>query len=301
MSILIVHTAKQAPDSIANLISAAAMLGDDITLLMIGQSDIQVKGIKKIIHYTDPTLDQPSAKMISDIITKHAQGHAYILANADTTGKDFLPYYCGQTMQPMLSDIIEIISDTNFKRAIYAGAAHETVSHTGDVKIMSIRSIYFTSSTQTQTPEVETIDTAIDVVGTKHISSQAVEGDFPDLNSADIVVSGGRGVDSKEGFDSIYTLAKHFNAAVGASRAAVDCGYIGNEHQVGQTGKIIAPRIYMSFGISGAVQHLSGMKDAQTIIAIDKDPNAPIFQVAHYGYCGDLFEAIKALKKFKLN
>ncbi|MDC3180538.1 FAD-binding protein [Gammaproteobacteria bacterium] len=298
MKILLVHTKKQSMAALNKLIGAAEQISQEIDLIYIGECDTTaIVGTQQTFHYPKATINQTT---ISQIIQQHDKNYDYIMTHSDTTAKDFLPYYCGSVRKPMLSDICKIIDPTHFERAIYAGAVREQVTHTNQPIILSIRGIYFEGSTAKSPTTVVQHD--IDSNEEPKLMHEAPPQDMMDLSSAEIVVSGGRGIGSKEDFGQLFELAQQFNAAVGASRAAVDAGYVDNSHQVGQTGKIIAPRIYLSFGISGAVQHLSGMKDAQTIIAVDKNPEAPIFTVADYGYCGDLFSAIKILKgKYIIN
>jgi electron transfer flavoprotein alpha subunit len=293
MNILLIHTEKQSMSALKKLIGAAEQLSKTIDLIYIGENDLtQLQGVQQVFHYSKATLNSPS---ISHIIQAHDQNYQTIMVHSDTTAKDFIPYYCGQIRSPMLSDISKIIDKNHFERAIYAGAIREQIKYNGDRLIMSIRGIYFEATASKATAKIKQCTTKQSIQYPELIKTQTTTDEI-DLSTAEIVVSGGRGLGSKENFAKLFELAKQFNAAVGASRAAVDAGYIDNSHQVGQTGKIIAPRVYISLGISGAVQHLSGMKDAQIIIAIDKNPEAPIFSVADYGYSGDLFNALEKLK-----
>ena len=298
MKCLVIHTHAQSVDNFHHLVSAAHEISKHVDGIYIGGPKSEIPpGLKQVWHY--PKIKHPSAKDIGLIIQKHHDDYTHILAHSDTYGKDFLPYYCGQTKQPMLSNIQKVINSKTFERAIYAGAAIETIESKHPVKVLTIRGIYFDETIDSPKPKISTNNQSYQQAEPKLIKEAKQSSKLPDLNTANIVVSGGRGFGSKESFDMLYQLALHFNAAIGASRAAVDAGYIGNEHQVGQTGKIIAPQVYWAFGISGAVQHLSGMKDSQTIIAVDKNPDAPIFKIAQYGFVGDLFEVIPKLLEHK--
>lgn len=297
MKCLIIHTHPQSIESLSGSIDAAKQISEDVDLLLIGDySGIDKLGVTKIFHY--PKAKYPDPKGIHDIIKDLAKDYSHIISHSDTTSKDFLPYYCGKEKLPMISEVRSILSPNTFQRAIYAGDAYETIETKQPQVILSIRGIYFLNTHEGH-PEISTHQWQ-EQTYPKILKEPTIDHENIDLSTADVVVSGGRGFGSKESFDQLYDLAKHFNAGVGASRAAVDAGYISNDHQVGQTGKQIAPRLYFSFGISGAVQHLSGMKDSQTIIAVDKDPDAPIFKIAQYGYSGDLFEAIAELRKNEL-
>lgn len=300
MNTLIVHTSQQPLSLLPALIKAAEQLSDQIDLLYIGpQPDIKhILGVDTLYHYHHEELAYASNKTIAHLIEKHS-AYTHILAHADTYGKDFLPYYCGQQRLPMLSDICQINSQNQFTRPIYAGEALETITHHGEQLIMTLRGIYFEPSDRKTQPKIQSIGTYESNPPTQ-IKAPLLQ-DTSDPSLADIVISGGRGLGSKENFQQIIELAKHNNAGVGASRAAVDAGYISNDHQVGQTGRIIAPKIYLCFGISGAIQHLSGMRDSKIIIAIDKNPQAPIFKVADYGFSGDLFTALEAIKNYKIS
>lgn len=299
MKCLIIHSTPQSQKNLNSVIDCAKIISESVDAVIFGEyGNLDQLGINNIWHY--PAISHVSAKAISEIIAKHQQGYSHILTHSDTHGKNYLPYFCGQNNLPMISEVISVENADTFQRAIYAGSAIETIKSNQPVKVLSIRGIYF-NNTHTGTPIIETCEPIQDQYAPKLLEEAKNTSSLPDLASADIVVSGGRGFGGKENFETLYTLAKHYNCAIGASRAAVDAGYIGNEHQVGQTGKQIAPKLYFSFGISGAVQHLSGMKDSQVIIAVDKDADAPIFKIAQYGYVGDLFDAIKRLMDYKPN
>lgn len=299
MKCLIVHTSPQSITGLTATIIAAQQISDHVDAIIIGQHDTDaITGIQTIYYY--PEISNPPAKLISELIETHHDGYTHILCHSDTTGKDYLPYYCGRNLHHMISDVRKIHSNHTFERAIYAGAAIQTVESSYSPQVISIRGIYFTQDIKPYSPTIETHTFSANEYQPTLVSPPKQDNKLSDLTSADVVVSGGRGFGSEDAFQQLYQLAQHFDAAVGASRAAVDAGYIGNDHQVGQTGKIIAPRLYFAFGISGAVQHLSGMKDSQTIIAVDQNPEAPIFKIAQYGLVGDLFEAIDALQSYNI-
>ena len=300
MKCLVVHSHPQSINALHATIDAASQISQHIDLVLIGDIDqhtLNTLGVSHIYHY--PSFEYPSAQTIAYFISMHHKGYTHILSHSDTTGKDYLPYFCGQQNIPLITEVRSILSPHQFERAIYAGAAIQTIETKQPLVVLTIRGIYFLNQHQ-GSPEIETqspnLPQPLSESFPKLVTKPQKDKDTVDLSTADVVVSGGRGFGSKEAFSQLTELAAHFNAGIGASRAAVDAGYIGNEHQVGQTGKQVAPKLYFAFGISGAVQHLSGMKDSQTIIAIDKDPDAPIFKIAQYGFVGDLFEVLPLLK-----
>lgn len=255
--------------------------------------------IEKIITCDQPVYEHQLAENISQVIAKIGQEYDVILALSSTWAKDILPRASALLNVAMHSDIIEIKNKETFKRPIYAGNAIKTIKDMQKKKVMSIRATAFEKAPidTKHTANVESDSTIVSCHKTKFIRSEAPESSRPELTAADVVVSGGRGFGSKENFQRLERLADQLGAAIGASRAAVDAGYVPNDYQVGQTGKIVAPQLYLCFGISGAIQHLAGMKDSKTIIAINKDPEAPIFKVADYHFVGDLFEVLEALEK----
>ena len=230
------------------------------------------------------------------MVVSVADGFNYILAPATTFGKNFLPRVAAKLDVQQISDIISVEDSDTFKRPIYAGSCIATVKSTDSIKVITVRTTAFDASPLTDSSVKVDVGTVLDPLNKANfVSDEIAESDRPELTAADVIVSGGRALGSSENFKIIEALADKLGAAVGASRAAVDAGYVPNDYQVGQTGKIVAPTLYIAIGISGAIQHLAGMKDSKVIVAINKDEDAPIFQVADYGLVGDLFEAVPEL------
>lgn len=259
-----------------------------------------ISGVQSVRVLDDSRLSDPLAERVSKTILSIASEYQYILAPASTFGKNSLPRVAACLNVMQLSDVIKIHNADTFDRPIYAGNAIATVQSLDATKIMTIRPTAFpAASTGEQKAKIESLPASADLSSVESQSTYesliASQSERPDLTSARVVVSGGRALSSKENFSIIEELADCLKAAVGASRAAVDAGYVPNDYQVGQTGKVVAPELYIAIGISGAIQHLAGMKDSKIIIAINKDPDAPIFQIADYGYVGDLFEIIPQL------
>lgn len=286
-------------------INAAQKIGAEITLLLVGSNIKQAledaKKITAIAHiiYNDNTIfDHYIAENMANLVILIAKNYTHILANATTDGKNYMPRIAALLDVEQLSEVSEIISPDTFKRPIYAGNILATVQSSAPYKVLTIRAANFNSALElsgSATTEELRLDDFTPFKKTTWITNKIEESDRPDLNNAEVVISGGRALKSKENFQLIYDLADKLNAAVGGSRAAVDSGFISNDLQVGQTGKIVAPSLYIAVGISGAIQHLAGMKESKTIIAINNDPEAPIFQVADYGFVGDLFEVLPQL------
>ncbi len=305
MSVLVLaeHDNNELNSATLHAVTAAAGLGEDIDLLVAGKDcgDVaaaaaKVAGVAKVIHVEHDTYAMPLAEDFALLLKDMAPGYSAILAASTTQGKNVLPRLSALLDVAQLSDIVEVVSGDTFKRYIYAGNALATVK-TGDAqKIITVRTTAFEpAAADGGNVAVEQKD-ATDMAGLSSFVGREVSGgERPELTSAGIVVSGGRGMGSGENFEIIDALADELGAAVGASRAAVDAGYVPNEYQVGQTGKIVAPELYIAVGISGAIQHLAGMKDSKVIVAINKDEEAPIFQVADYGLVADLFQAVPAL------
>lgn len=300
--ILDIHNGVLSSSNYA-LVTAGKKLDEDITALAIGQ-DIQqavekaqcIQGIKKILWVEDPIYTHPTAETICHLILQHAKNYDAILSVDNSLSKNFVPRLAALLDIQPLSDIIDIISPTQFRRPIYAGNAIATISTQQEKLIATIRQTAFKQAEVSSQPaNIEKITPAAASTLSFFVKQQITASERPDLKSANIVVSGGRGLQSKENFSLIEKLADCLKAAIGATRAAVDAGYISNDHQVGQTGKIIAPQLYIAIGISGAIQHLAGMKESKIIVAINQDENAPIFQIADYGLVMDLFQAVPAL------
>lgn len=305
MKVLVIaeHNHKQLTDASMRCICAAQEISSKVTIFIAGDqcetivdTVSKLDAVEQILLTEDPIFANPVAEDISEQLLLNIEGYTHILAAATTFGKNVLPRIAAKLNVGQISDIIAIKSPDTFERPIYAGNAIATVQSNDEVKVITVRATSFSavkpSSGQAQV-------TQLPLVPTKRLASSSgitqEQTTRPDLASARIVVSGGRGLQDAEKFKLVDELADCLNAAVGASRAAVDANYVPNEYQVGQTGKIVAPELYIAVGISGAIQHVAGMKESKVIVAINKDPDAPIFQVADYGYVGDLFEAVPRL------
>ncbi|AGB12431.1 electron transfer flavoprotein subunit alpha [Vibrio parahaemolyticus] len=296
------HDNNQLHADTLKVVNAASQAGQDNTLLVIGyqcedvaQQASQVDGIAKVICIDDESLVHQFAENIAPVVVGLADSFDGIWANSSSKGKDLAPRIAAKCGVGQISDIVQVVDDKTFIRPIYAGNAFAKVTSNDSLRVVTVRASAFDpvacnsqvdiehQQTSTQSPVVELV--AID----KTVSER------PELTAAEIVISGGRGVGSKENFELIEKVADKLGAAIGASRAAVDAGFVANDLQVGQTGKIVAPKLYIAVGISGAIQHLAGMKESKVIVAINKDPDSPIFEVADYGLVGDLFEILPQL------
>lgn len=300
---IVEHDNKTMQPSTRQVLSAALQLGEQPILLVVGHECQHVatevatlEGVKAVWLVDDVCYAHPFAENISQLIVEMASSFNYVLAPASTFGKNILPRVAAMMDVAQVSDVIRIIDQTTFERPIYAGNAIETVKMLDDKIVLSIRTTAFDAVTKTQAAcDIKRIDKNFSSVHTKFINHQLSQSKRPSLTNAKIIVSGGRALQSAEKFKLIETLADALGAAVGASRAAVDAGFVPNDYQVGQTGKVVAPTLYIAIGISGAIQHLAGMKDSKIIVAINKDEEAPIFQIANYGLVGDLFEIVPQL------
>ncbi|MDF4807327.1 FAD-binding protein [Vibrio parahaemolyticus] len=296
------HDNNQLHADTLKVVNAASQAGQDNTLLVIGyqceevaQQASRVDGIAKVICIDDESLVHQYAENIAPVVVGLADSFDGIWANSSSKGKDLAPRIAAKCGVGQISDIVQVVDDKTFIRPIYAGNAFAKVTSNDSLRVVTVRASAFDpvacnsqvdiehQQTSTQSPVVELV--AID----KTVSER------PELTAAEIVISGGRGVGSKENFELIEKVADKLGAAIGASRAAVDAGFVANDLQVGQTGKIVAPKLYIAVGISGAIQHLAGMKESKVIVAINKDPDSPIFEVADYGLVGDLFEILPQL------
>ncbi len=287
-----------------NVVSAAREIGNDIDVLVVGyhcesvaDQAASLKGINQVWLSDHESYEHQFAENISQLIVSISSKYSHILMVSNSKGKDILPRAAALLDVNPISDVIGIVSIDTFKRPIYAGNAVATVQCLDSIKVMSIRSTAFEPIIIDDEVHcsVEKFDEIIIERKTQFLNAETSLSERPELTSAKIVVSGGRGVGSSQGFNVIYDLADRLNAGVGASRAAVDAGYVPNDMQVGQTGKVVAPEIYFAIGMSGAIQHLAGMKDSKIIVAINTDEEAPIFQVADYGLVADLFEVVPEL------
>ena len=289
-------------DATSKAVTAARALGD-VTILCAGAScagaaaeAAKIDGVSKVLCAEDAALTRQLAEPVSDLIVSLAGDYEHIVAPATTDAKNILPRVAALLDVMVISDITAVVDGNTFERPIYAGNAIQTVQTADPKKVITIRTATFDAAAMSGSAAVETIGAAGNPGLSEWIEDMVAASDRPELTSAKIVVSGGRGVGSEENFEIVKKLADKIGAAVGASRAAVDSGYAPNDWQVGQTGKVVAPDLYIAIGISGAIQHLAGMKDSKVIVAINKDEEAPIFQVADYGLVADLFEAVPALE-----
>ncbi|OED48380.1 electron transfer flavoprotein subunit alpha/FixB family protein [Leisingera sp. S232] len=290
-----------ALDATAKAVAAAASLGD-VTVLAAGASAAaageeaaKIAGVAKVLVAEDASLGHRLAEPTAALIAGLASDFEHIVAPATTDAKNVLPRVAALLDVMVISDVSGVVDGNTFERPIYAGNAIQTVKSNDSKKVVSIRTASFDAAGEGGSASVETISAAANPGLSEWVEDKVAASDRPELTSAGIVVSGGRGVGSEEDFKLIEGLADKLGAAVGASRAAVDSGYAPNDWQVGQTGKVVAPDLYVAIGISGAIQHLAGMKDSKVIVAINKDEEAPIFQVADFGLVADLFEAVPAL------
>ena len=302
MSVLLIaeHNNKEVKPFTLNAITAASQMDKDLHILVIGnkadsvaKSLSEVPNVKKIIHIDNEIYENYLAENFTPIIVKYAESYSHILCSANTFGKNLMPRVSALLDISQVSDIIKVISSDTFLRPIYAGNALATIKSTDKKKCITIRPTSFDPApTSGGSAEIVKGEAKESFQKIKFIKREEVKSDRPELGTARVVISGGRGMQKAENFKLITAIADKLNAAVGASRAAVDAGYISNDHQVGQTGKVVVPDLYIAVGISGAIQHLAGMKESKVIVAINKDGEAPIFSIADYGLEADLFDAL---------
>ncbi len=304
MSILVIgeHDNESLRPSTLNVVTAAKVLGDSVDILIAGsncqgaaEEAATVSGVARVLMADDPALADGLAENVAPLIQSIAQNYSHVLAPATTYGKNLLPRAAALLDVQQISDISSIESEDTFVRPIYAGNAMATVRSSDSVKLITVRTTSFEAAELAGSSAIEAVSGGIDAQLSTFAGEELTRSERPELTTADIIVSGGRGMQSSENFAMLEAVADKLGAAVGASRAAVDAGYVPNDYQVGQTGKVVAPSVYIAVGISGAIQHLAGMKDSKIIVAINKDEEAPIFQVADYGWVADLFEAIPQL------
>lgn len=303
MSVLVLAEHDNAALGRASLhaVTAARAFGGEIHLLVAGsapaaQAAARVAGVAKVLHVDSPTFAHPLAENLAPLVVGLAEGYGHLLAAATTFGKNVMPRVAALLDVAQLSDVIEIVSESVFVRPTHAGNALATVESRDATKVVTVRATAFDAApAEGGTASVEAVSGPGDRGSVRFVRHELSKSDRPELTSAGIVVSGGRGMQSGDNFALIEAVADRLGAAVGASRAAVDAGYVPNDFQVGQTGKVVAPELYVAVGISGAIQHLAGMKDSKVICAINKDEEAPIFQIADFGLVADLFEALPAL------
>ena len=302
MSVLLIteHNNKELKSFTLNAVTAASQIDADVHALVIGnncadaaKAASELPLVKKVITVQAAHYENFLAENFAPVVTKLADNYSHIVCSANTFGKNLMPRIAAKLDTSQVSDIIKVESTDTFVRPIYAGNAFATVKSSDAKKCITIRPTSFDpcESSGGSAP-IETVEAGEEFSLTKFVKREEVKSDRPELGTARIVVSGGRGMQSGDNFKLITSIADKLNAAIGASRAAVDAGYISNDHQVGQTGKVVVPDLYIAVGISGAIQHLAGMKESKVIVAINKDGEAPIFSVADYGLEADLFEAL---------
>jgi electron transfer flavoprotein alpha subunit len=301
MAILVIaeHDNKTLNDATAKTVTAAVQIGGPVHVLVAGEgckavadAAAKITGVEKVLLADNALYARMIAEAMETLILSVAEKYDAILAPATTSGKNYLPRVAAKLDVPQISEILKVVGPDTFERPIYAGNALQTVQAAAGKKIITVRATAFAKAVDGGSATVETLAAAADPGLSKFDSEALSKSERPELTSAKIVISGGRGLGSAENFKLIDKIADRLHAAVGASRAAVDAGYVPNDYQVGQTGKVVAPELYLAVGISGAIQHLAGMKDSKVIAAINKDEEAPIFQVADYALVADLFQAL---------
>jgi electron transfer flavoprotein alpha subunit len=305
MAILVIaeHDNGTIKPAVLNTITAATALGDDVHVLVAGhecsgaaEAAAKVAGVTKVLVADAAHYAHPIAENVAALVVPLASGYSHVLAPATSFGKNLMPRVAALLDVAQISDIVNVESPDTFVRPIYAGNALATVQSADAIKVITVRATAFdAAAAEGGSAAVESLEASPDSGLSSLVGQELTESERPELTAARVIVSGGRGMGSGENFAILEKLADKLGAAVGASRAAVDSGFVPNDYQVGQTGKIVAPELYIAVGISGAIQHLAGMKDSKVIVAINKDEEAPIFQVADYGLVGDLFEAIPQL------
>ncbi|WP_336232062.1 electron transfer flavoprotein subunit alpha/FixB family protein [Thalassospira sp. CH_XMU1458] len=305
MSILVIaeHDNTELKGGTLNTVAAAQKIGGDITVLVAGEgckavaeAAAKVEGVSKVLLADNAAYGHFLAENMAGLVGELAGDYSHILTSASSSGKNFMPRVAAKKDVAQISDITDVVDADTFVRPIYAGNAMATVQSADSLKLITVRTTGFDPvAAEGGSASIEDVAVASDAGKSTFVGQELTESERPELTAASIVISGGRGMGSGENFHLIEPIADKLGAAIGASRAAVDAGYAPNDWQVGQTGKVVAPQLYIAVGISGAIQHLAGMKDSKVIVAINKDEEAPIFSVADYGLVGDLFEALPAL------
>ena len=306
MSILVIaeHDNSELKVATLNTVAAGIEIGGDIDVLVAGsdcdsvaESASQIPGVGKVLVANKECYKDALAENIGNLVVELAEGYSHIISPATTSGKNFMPRVAAKLDVSQVSDISAVISQDTYERPIYAGNCIATVQSTDSVKVITVRTTGFDACEATGgSATITSIENDTDAGVSSFIKEEIAESDRPELTAADVVISGGRGMQNGDNFSLLNGIADKLGAAIGASRAAVDSGFVPNYMQVGQTGKIVAPDLYIAVGISGAIQHLAGMKDSKVIVAINKDEEAPIFQVADYGLVADLFDALPELE-----
>ena len=298
------HDNSELKGATLNTVTAAQKLDDEIHLLVAGsncnsvaESAATIEGVSKVLYVDSPEYENFLAENISLLIKNISNDYSSILAPATTNGKNYMPRVAALLDVAQISDISAVESKDTFQRPIYAGNCIATVKSADEVKVITVRTTAFDPvSSESGSAEILKLEEVNDAGISQFIKDELAESDRPELTAADVIISGGRGMQNGENFNLLEGIADKLGAAIGASRAAVDSGFVPNDYQVGQTGKIVAPNLYIAVGISGAIQHLAGMKDSKVIVAINKDEDAPIFQVADYGLVADLFTALPEME-----
>jgi electron transfer flavoprotein alpha subunit len=305
MAILLIaeHDNAHLKDATNKALTAALQIGADVHLLVAGNkadgaaaAAAKLQGVVKVLHVDAPQYERPLAEPMAALIVALAGPYEQIVAPATTNGKNYMPRAAALLDVMQISDISEVKAPDTFVRLIYAGNAVQTVQSTDKKKLITVRTAAFQATGEGGSAAIEKVAAPADPGLSSYHGENLSKTDRPELTSAKIIISGGRGMQNGENFKLLDRVADKLGAAVGASRAAVDAGYVPNDYQVGQTGKVVAPDLYIAVGISGAIQHLAGMKDSKVIVAINKDEEAPIFQVADYGLVADLFQAVPELE-----
>ena len=298
------HDNSELKGATLNTITAALKLDEEIHVLVAGsncsnvaESASKAEGVSKVLYVDSPEYENFLAENISLLIKNLSGDYSSILAPATTNGKNYMPRVAAFLDVAQISDISSVESNDTFQRPIYAGNCIATVTSSDDVKVITVRTTAFDPvPSDSGSAEIVKLEEINDAGISQFIKDELAESDRPELTAADVIISGGRGMQNGENFNLLEGIADKLGAAIGASRAAVDSGFVPNDYQVGQTGKIVAPNLYIAVGISGAIQHLAGMKDSKVIVAINKDEDAPIFQVADYGLVADLFTALPEME-----
>lgn len=305
MSVLVIaeHDNNELKGATLNTVAAALKINSDVHILVAGSSSAnaaeqatKVAGVSKVLHADNNAYAHQLAENVAPLVAEVATQYTHILAPATTTGKNLVPRVAAMLDVQSISDIMSVEDADTFKRPIYAGNVIAKVKSSDKIKVLTVRTTAFDpAAKEGGSAQLEALSSSHDAGLSSFVGEELAQSDRPELTAASVVVSGGRGMQNGENFQLLYDLADKLGGAVGASRAAVDAGFVPNDMQVGQTGKIVAPQLYVAIGISGAIQHLAGMKDSKVIVAINKDEEAPIFQVADYGLVADLFEAVPEL------
>jgi electron transfer flavoprotein alpha subunit len=297
------HDNQSIKSETHKLVNAATKVGSEVVVLVAGsncadvaQQAAKIDGVSTVVMADNAEYEYQLAENIADLLVEIGGGYSHIFCSATTTGKNFMPRVAALLDVAQISDIIDVVDADTFVRPIYAGNAIATVKSEDSIKVVTVRTSAFDAQGEDNSAAVESLDVVKTSDLSSFVSAELTESERPELTAADVIISGGRGMQNGDNFALLNGIADKLGAAIGASRAAVDAGFVPNDMQVGQTGKIVAPQLYIAVGISGAIQHLAGMKDSKVIVAINKDEEAPIFQIADYGLVGDLFDVLPELE-----